>query len=422
MSIRSTGLCATLAPACALALGLTLGAAGTADSPPTLPGAEPPNDRLHVHVELDVRVTTAVPSAKETKEIFGFNLYKRKIQPVWLQIENLGQQRRVFLPAGLDPAYLTPFRAAHRYHTRDSTKNASIDRMFYERSMGLHIEPGSLRSGYVFTHLDEGTKSFNVDVYGESGSVSMTFFVPVPGLRIDHREIDWDTLYPQETVTDLDLTGLVRMLEEIPCCTTNKKAKRDGDPLNIVVIGDGEDVYHAFVGAGWDETETVYRKSLIKTVRSFLGGGEYRYSPVSALFVFGRGQDVALQKARQTIHERNHLRLWLTRYRHESKPVWIGQISRDIGVHFTKKTITTHKIDPDVDETREYLVEDLAYAQSLVRYGYVCGVGAASMDAPRGNLTGDPYFTDGRRVVLWVSSSPVDLAEIERLDLQPASD
>ena len=35
--------------------------------------------------------------------------------------------------------------------------------------------------------------------------------------------------------------------------------------------------------------------------------------------------------------------------RFEGKRVWIGQISRDIGVRFTTKTITTHKIDADVD-------------------------------------------------------------------------
>ena len=43
------------------------------------------------------------------------------------------------------------------------------------------------------------------------------------------------------------------------------------------------------------------------------------------------------------------------------------------------------------------------------------------MDAPRGNLTGDPYFTDGRRVVLWVSSEPIDVAEIEVVDLETAT-
>jgi hypothetical protein len=137
------------------------------------------------------------------------------------------------------------------------------------------------------------------------------------------------------------------------------------------------------------------------------------------LYVFGRSQDAAMQRARSSIHERNHLRIWLTPLRLEGKPVWIGQISRDIGVHFTWRTITTHKIDPNVDETREFLAEDLAYAEALEKLGYVGGVGAAPYEQPRGNLTGDPYFTDGQRIVMWVSGTPTAISEIEILDLSP---
>ena len=156
---------------------------------------------------------------------------------------------------------------------------------------------------------------------------------------------------------------------------------------------------------------------MLKTGASSLFGKEYRYAPVSALYAFGRAQDVALQRARSTINERNHLRIWLTPMRFENKPVWIGQISRDIGVRFTRKTITTHKIDPDVDETREFLIEDLAYAQGLAAIGHVVGVGAAPFEQPRENLTGDPYFTDGLRALMWLSASPVSISEIEIRDL-----
>jgi hypothetical protein len=37
------------------------------------------------------------------------------------------------------------------------------------------------------------------------------------------------------------------------------------------------------------------------------------------------------------------------------------------------------------------------------RFGYVAGVGRATSDAPRRNLTGDPYFTDGQRALLVLS-------------------
>jgi hypothetical protein len=97
----------------------------------------------------------------------------------------------------------------------------------------------------------------------------------------------------------------------------------------------------------------------------------------------------------------------------QGETVWVGQISRDIGVRFTRKTITTHKIDPDVDETREFLAENLAYNQVLAKFAYVGGVGETPIDEPRGNLTGDPWFTDGLRVVLWIASDLTNLDDIE---------
>lgn len=101
--------------------------------------------------------------------------------------------------------------------------------------------------------------------------------------------------------------------------------------------------------------------------------------------------------------------------RFEGKPVWIGQISRDIGVRWTLKerAIVTHKIDPDVDETRDYLRQDLWYSQGLLKFAYVKGVGAAPISEPRQNLTGDPYFTDGYRAVLWVSNDPIAMENVE---------
>ena len=127
----------------------------------------------------------------------------------------------------------------------------------------------------------------------------------------------------------------------------------------------------------WDETETITLATSWKTFRAFLVGAEYRYSPVSALYLFGRSQDFALQRIRQSINERLHLRLWITPLRLSGTPVWVGQISRDIGVRFTLKTwnLTTHRIDPDVDEARDYVVEDLLEAERLELADYVGGVG-----------------------------------------------
>ena len=378
----------------------------------------PFKERAQTQTEQNVTVTASVLSAEDCLKKFNVNLYSRNIQPIWIEIENNDEQPVWFLPAGLDPQYFTPLEASFlsRFAIRKSDHD-EMDLYFFKGGVGNHVAPGNKIAGFVFTNLDEGTKTFNVDIVGEDMELrAFTFFIPVPGIRVDHHDVDWDNLYPEDEIVEYNESDLRKVLESLACCTTNKKGTEQGDPLNLVVIGNPEDLYYAFLRAGWDETETIYRASLLKTIRSFLFGGRYRYSPVSALYVFGRAQDAAFQRARTSIHERNHLRLWMAPIRFEGKSVWIGQISRDIGVRFTRKTITTHKIDPDVDETRNFLIQDLWYSQGLKKFGYVKGVGAASYSEPRGNLTGDPYFTDGLRAVLWVSDRPAAFSDVGWFD------
>jgi hypothetical protein len=104
--------------------------------------------------------------------------------------------------------------------------------------------------------------------------------------------------------------------------------------------------------------------------------------------------------------------------RFRDKPVWVGQISRDIGVIFAPKswTLTTHKIDSDVDEARNGLIGDLAYSQGVVKFGFVTGVGQALRSEPRRNLMDDTYYTDGLRAVLWFEHRPRSLADLEFID------
>jgi hypothetical protein len=287
----------------------------------------------------------------------------------------------------------------------------------HSAAMPFFVPAGERTSGYVFANQKLGARRVMIELVSDEGELSsFDLMVQVPGLSTDYQQVDFHNLY--EALQEVDEAGLRAWIGEQPATVENEKGTKTGDPLNIVVIGTDEAVWPAFVRAGWHVTETMSGGATWKTIKSSVFRKQYLNSPVSALYVFERPQDIALQKARATVDERNHLRLWLAPVTYEGSYVWLGQISRDIGVRFTTQspTISTHKIDPDVDETRTYLIQDLLAAQSVEGFAYAAGVGEIPIETPRGNLTGDPFFTDGFRVVLFMSEDRVPIQEIRFLE------
>ena len=138
---------------------------------------------------------------------------------------------------------------------------------------------------------------------------------------------------------------------------------KKGDPLNLVVVGD-IDALFAFVGRGWRMTQTLDLHSAVATAKSFLLGIQYDSSPVSPLYVFGCRQDLALQKPRSTIDERNHVRFWkVLDNGQEKRPVWLGAATMDRGVGVSHYTgAITHHIDADIDLERQTWARDLESA------------------------------------------------------------
>jgi hypothetical protein len=231
--------------------------------------------------------------------------------------------------------------------------------------------------------------------------VDFRFSLEVPGLILPHREVKAQA---PGKVEDFDKAALQAWLLQQPRCTGNAAETVEGDPLNLVIVGDRATIQECL--AAWDESESITFGTSWKTARAFLLESQYRYSPVSPLYLAGRVQDFALQRARLSLNQRLHLRLWATGVFFGGQPVWIGQVSRDIGVRFTAKTwnLTTHQIDPNVDEARDYVLDNLLGTERVAQLGFIPGVQAALATVPRHNLTGDPYFTDGMRAFAVLSA------------------
>jgi LssY C-terminus len=364
-----------------------------------------------------IEVSASALGAKESRRSFGENLAGRGIQPVWLSIENNTDDPLVYLPIAMDPDYYSPYEVSYRFHGAFSyAANIARDGFFLQHQISTVLPPHSRTTGFVYGTIDAGMKYAHILVAAKDRLERFDLALPIPGPAYVGADVRSADLYPDQKIEDLDLAALREKLAHYPCCTKNSNGARDGDPLNLVVIEGASDPLIPFIARNWHLTQKLNIASMLETARAFVFRDEYLTSPVSPLYVFGRREDIAIQKARSTINERIHARLWLTPYTFESRRVWLGQISRDIGVRLTDETwnLTTHKIAPDVDFDRSYLLQDLLMSGAVERYGYVVGVGAAPMSAPRPNLTGDPYFTDGLRLVVFLSNEgrPANAAEL----------
>jgi hypothetical protein len=380
--------------------------------------------RAEVRQQGTVTVRAAVLTDEESERYFGASLADHGIQVVWLSVDNASDLRLRFLPIVTDPNYFSAPEVARllRVWWRSSANalNASV---VTQAPMPDVIPQGRTAAGFVFTHREGGLKLFEVGFETDKQMLRFRFVLPVGGSSYAIEKVDFGSIYPSGSVEAVDLATLRERLAQLRCCTVNKAGNTNGDPLNIVVVGHGIDALFAFIERGWRLDEPFDLHSVYRTIRAFLFGNEYLNAPVSPLYVFGRQQDVALQKARDTVSLRNHLRLWLAPFTIDGLQVWVGQISRDIGIKLTTQSwyLTTHIISPEVDQDRFYLMQDLILSGAVSRFGFVRGVGASSMPDPRVNLTGEPYLTDGLRLVLFLNEPRRTFDQIDFLDWERGS-
>jgi len=377
----------------------------------------------------NVSVTVSAMGPKESAQYFGVPLAKHNIQPVWIKIVNHDSVPYFFVQYSVDAHYYPAAEAAYRARKKliegqgifavasvaflplnliqgGPINKRTAEILSEEALNNTVVVPGEEVSGYVYTRVDEGMKSVPVQLMGETKSLKFNFVINVPGINPDYENEELDQLMRESKPVPLDEEALRQYLKEtVPCCATDKSGKKYGDPLNLILVGDREDILSVFTEAGWDATEKLTLHTMFKAINAFLNGKGYRYSPVSDLYFDGRKQDIAFQRIRSSINERMHLRLWFTSNQFEGKTIWVGQVSRDIGVKFTLDGLrfTTHIIDPDVDEMRDYIFSDLAAIERVEIVGYVKGADAVTKENPKKNLTHDPYYTDGLRIVIKIS-------------------
>jgi len=395
-------------------LALSLLLAGCAAQPPT-PSAPSGATVLQTQTqsEGDVTVAAGVLTDAEAKARFGVDLASQGVQAVWLQVRNGSDARLRLLNGAIDPDLYSADEVAFMLRGeagRDGFE--ALRQRLRDESMRLLLAPRTLNEGHVFVPRVEGGRFVDVQLHAPGKLLRFGFPLPLPDSDFDYAAIDPAKIYAGLALPDLDEVGLRAALERQACCASDEDGSPQGDPLNVVLIGQP---LIALSRSGWSFTHRIDLRTVEREIGAALSGSPYKVAPVSSLYAFGRKQDVALQRARQTLTRRNHMRLWLAPFRFEGRDVWLGQISRDIGIKLTPKspTLTTHVIDPAVDEARAYLLQSLFTPGVVARYGFVRGAAAATRTAPRKNLTDDLFFSDGMRVVIVLPEHPVEPAAVQ---------
>lgn len=187
-----------------------------------------------------------------------------------------------------------------------------------------------------------------------------------------------------------------RVLADVPQRASGKDGK-PGDPLNLIVMGNADEIRRAFQEAGWAEAEKLSGKSLWETVRAVVANKGYKEAPVSQLFLYGRAEDLAFQKMLNTFAERHHLRLWRSSARTaEGREIWLGAATHDVGWDI-RPGVVSHAIDPEIDQERTKVGADLVVTGRVVGLRLVIRLNPLSEGL---TATGASWKTDGQLLAI----------------------
>jgi len=234
-----------------------------------------------------------------------------------------------------------------------------------------------------------------------------TFFLTVPGFVPDYANVRFRELYAEDERVDLAMGEVRETLGGMDCCTTDRQGTGRGRPVNLFFVADPLDLLRTLLRAGWSEADYERNEAYLQT----------------AHFLYGRPADGLFRKARDASTDRAELSVWRTPLSVEGIPVWAAQVRHAIGRRFPLgERLFGTRMDPDVTDGRNYLVQNLWYAQAVAQWGLVPGNAAAPEDDPALDFLGNPWFVrDDQRAVMWISDEPVSMVET-RLVQWPASE
>ncbi len=197
---------------------------------------------------------------------------------------------------------------------------------------------------------------------------------------------------PRENFSQKLFLGLPRVSE-----TISGKAQ---EPINVIFLGSKEQLQKAFTEAHWLECDRIRASSLKKMTVALIFKTPYPTAPGIPSLWNTMPNDLAFQKPtpNNSIRERNHVHFWKTPFLIDGKEsIWFGTAHFDQTIKESPLFfLPTHTIDPAIDREREKIKEDLLSAKD-VNFLEELQVLEPTLGK---NQVGDPFFTDGKAVIL----------------------
>lgn len=179
----------------------------------------------------------------------------------------------------------------------------------------------------------------------------------------------------------------------MPCCSSSASGDEIAGAVNVFLVGAGSELLRSLLRSHWIETAAAAA------------------ADKEPDFLFGRQQDAIFHRESSVDDSYYELRFWLAPVMSGENRVWAGQVR-----HYYGFGRSISPIDPDVDHARHFTLQSFIYGQALEKLGWVAGEEVVPVQSFWEDLVRPAYFTDGHRIVLWLSGEPFSLVDAVALD------